>query len=119
MPQPQPDYRVHLVCRTSGPTGGKFWIAEVHGRKAIVRWGPVSKTGQSKEYEFGSQTAATTFVLDKKDEKRGKGYYEVSQQTPTGNSNKAQPAKPKPNPPKPPPAQSINIVSDEALSWDF
>jgi len=111
---PQPDYRVHLECLTSGPTGGKFWIAEVFGIKAIVRWGPINKTGQSKEYEFGSQCAATAFVLDKEDEKRGKGYYEVSlQRAPLAA------AKPQPAPPEPPPAQGIDIVSSEALSWDF
>lgn len=115
MPQPQPDFRVHLECLTSGPTGGKFWIAEVYGSKAIVRWGPIGKTGQSKEYLFGNQTAALSFVLDKEDEKRGKGYYEVSRQRAPLTAAKPKPAAP----PEPPLAQSINIVTDEALAWDF
>jgi len=114
MPQPQPDYRIHLECQTNGPTGGKFWIAEVFGSKATVRWGPVGRTGQSKDYLFGSSSAALSFVLDKEDEKRGKRYYEVSRQRAPIAA-----AKPKPAAPEPQPVQSIDTTSSEALSWDF
>lgn len=112
MPQPQPDYQVHLECLTSGPTGGKFWIATVDGRKALVRWGPCSKTGQAKEYEFGSTFAALRFVQDKEEEKRAKGYYQVSQQRVSDDPQKTRPKGPEP-------VQSITVVSNEALSWDF
>lgn len=86
----------------------------MNGSKAIVRWGPIGKNGQSKEYLFGNQTAALSFVLDKEDEKRGKGYYEVSRQrAPLAAAN------PKPAAPEPLPVQSIAINSSEAISWDF
>lgn len=114
MAQTKADLKVHLECDTSGPTGGKFWIAEVFGSKVIVRWGPRGKTGQSKEYLLGNPTTALDYVLDKEREKRGKGYYEVSRQRAP-----LSPAKPEPPPPEPPPAQNISIVSNETLSWDF
>lgn len=110
----QADLKIHLECNTLGPTGGKFWIAEVYGSKVVVRWGPRGKSGQSKEYLHGSQNSAIGFVLDKEQEKLGKGYYEVSHE-----NAPCSPAKSEPSPPDSPPAESINIVSNESLLWDF
>jgi predicted DNA-binding WGR domain protein len=109
----QPDYHIHLECRTSGPTGGKFWIAAVYGRKAIVRWGPRSKAGQAKEYEFGNPVAAMRFIEGKEYEKRAKGYYQVSQSRP---ADMAMKGAAKQHNVEPPP---IAIPSSRALSWDF
>lgn len=109
----QPDYQVHLECRTSGPTGGKFWSAAVTGRKVVVQWGPRGRTGQTKEYEFGNPVAAMKFIEGKETEKLAKGYYQVARTRPPDMAMKGA-AKQRSSEPL-----SVAVSTSRALSWDF
>jgi len=109
----QPDYFVHFECRTTGPTGGKFWTAVAYGRKVVVQWGPRGRTGQTKEYEFANPLAAMKFIQGKETEKLAKGYYQVSRTHPADMPLKGTA---KQGAFEPPP---VTISTSSALSWDF